>query len=443
MFRASKATTVLALAMVTATACIGGSAGSDGAGSEDSSGGPTTISYFTGIEETPALEAEAKEIIEDFEAANPDITVERESVAVEDQRTVIQTRLRSEEPPDVFGYDTGPGFAGVLAKADLLYPLDDAYKQYGWPVYDWAKQRVTYDGVLSGVPGSVEEIGVYYNKDVFDDMGFEEPQTLAELEEIASAVQDEGMTPFAFGDQEKWPAGHLFSIAVSNLVGPDGLNQLLYGGAKWNDPEVVEAIEIMFSDFVEKGYYPDDVNAITYEDANSLFYAGEAVMAPTGTWLVPEIDETVQDFEVGFFPFPALDDTGISPPSGVGGGLFVAKNTDDPEAALKFVDYLQFNEQRVKDDLERANTIPPFQVDTAELEVTPLFEEVLDDLSEAENPDAFGYNIDVLAPADFNEVMFDGFQEVLNGSRTAQEQADALQAAYEKAKTAGETLEQP
>jgi len=39
--------------------------------------------------------------------------------------------------------------------------------------------------------------------------------------------------------------------------------------------------------------------------------------------------------------------------------------------------------------------------------------------------------------------MFDGFQEVLNGSRTAQEQADALQAAYEKAKAAGETLEQP
>jgi raffinose/stachyose/melibiose transport system substrate-binding protein len=199
----------------------------------------------------------------------------------------------------------------------------------------------------------------------------------------------------------------------------------------------------MFSDFVEKGYYPEDVNAITYEDANALFYAGEAAMAPTGTWLVPEIDSLVKDFNVGFFPFPAIDDTGIAPPSGVGGGLFVAANTKEPEAAIKLVDFLQFNEAQVKRDLERANTIPPFKVDTSDLELTPLFRSVLDDLAEAENPEAFGYNIDVLAPAGFNDVMFKGFQSVLAGERTPQEQADALQKAYAEAKAAGETLEQP
>jgi len=68
---------------------------------------------------------------------------------------------------------------------------------------------------------------------------------------------------------------------------------------------------------------------------------------------------------------------------------------------------------------------------------------VLDDLAEAENPDSFGYNIDVLAPAGFNDVMFKGFQSVLAGERTAQEQADALQDAYAEAKANGETLEKP
>lgn len=423
------------------TACIGSGGGTEGGG--EGSVGTAVIRYFTGIEETPALEEQARQVVEDFEAANPDIDVERESISPEDQRTVIQTRLRSDEPPDVFGYDTGPGFAGVLAEADLLYPLEDAYEQYDWPVYDWAKQRVTYDGVLSGVPGSVEEIGVYYNKQVFEDLGFEEPATLEELEAIAQAVQDEGMIPFAFGDQEKWPAGHLFSIAVSNLLGPQGLDEVLYGNGRWDSPEVVRGIDLMFSDFVEKGYYPEDVTAITYEDANGLFYAGDAAMVPTGTWLVPEIDETVQDFEVGFFPFPAIDGSGISPPSGVGGGLFVAANTEEPEAAIKFVDYLQFNEQRVRQDLERFNTIPAFEVDTSGLELTPLFESVLEDLEQAEEPSAFGYNIDVLAPQNFNTVMFDGFQDVLNGDKTPQEQAEDLQAAYEKAEEAGQTLEKP
>jgi raffinose/stachyose/melibiose transport system substrate-binding protein len=430
------------LTLAVGAACVGGG-GDDGGGEAETSDGKTVVRLFEGFEETPQLEAQREEVIAAFEAENPDIDVEREAITPEDQRTVIQTRLRSDDPPDLFGYDTGAGFAGVLASAGLLYDLSDAYEEYDWPVYDWAKQRVTYGGKLSGVPGSVEELGVFYNADLFNELGFEEPTTLDELEQIADAVKAEGITPFAFGDNEQWPAGHLFSIAVSNLLGPEGLDEALYGDAKWNSPEVVEGIELMFRDFVEKGYYPEDVNAITYEDANALFYAGEAAMVPTGTWLVPEIDETVQDFEVGFFPFPAIDDTGIAPPSGVGGGLFVAANTQEPEATIKLLDYLAFNEERVQDDVERFNTIPAFQIDTSEFEVTPLFRSVLDDLSESEDPSAFGYNIDVLAPQGFNAVMFEGFQEVLNGSRTAQEQADALQEAWAEAEAAGETLEKP
>jgi raffinose/stachyose/melibiose transport system substrate-binding protein len=433
----------LSLVTLLFAACVGSSTDDDGGGGSEAEGGKTVVRYFVGIEETPALEEEAKTIVEAFEEQNPDIDVIRESITPEDQRTVIQTRLRSDEPPDVFGFDTGPGFAGVLAKADLLYPLEDAYNQYDWPVYDWAKERVTYDGVLSGVPGSVEEIGVYYNMDLFSELGFEEPQTIDELFAIADAVKAEGMTPFAFGDQEKWPAGHLFSIAASNVLGKEGLDEVLYGDGRWDDPEVVDGIDLMFREFVERGYYPEDVNAITYEDANSLFYAGEAAMDITGTWLVPEIDEMVQDFEVGFFPFPAIDDTGANPPSGVGGGLFVANNTDEPEAAIKLLDYLMFDEARVKEDIVKYNTIPAYELDSSDLDVTPLFRSVLDDLAEAEEPDAFGYNVDVLAPAGFNDVMFNGFQDMLAGSRTAEEQAAALQEAWDEAEAAGETLEAP
>jgi raffinose/stachyose/melibiose transport system substrate-binding protein len=427
-----------AVGLLVAAACGSGTEGEGGGGGGED--GQAVVNFFVGTEETPRLEAEAVKTIEQFMAENPDITVERESITPEDQRTVIQTRLRSPNPPDLFGYDTGPGFAGVLAQAGLLYDLGEAYKDYNWPVYDWAQQRVTYDGVLSGVPGSVEEIGVYYNATMFEEMGFEEPQTLEELQEIADALKADGIIPFAVGDQEKWPAGHLFSIGISNLLGKEGLDEILYGDGRWDSPEGIRAIEVMFTEMVENGYYPEDVNAITYEDANSLFYAGQAAMIPTGTWLVVEIDETVQNFDVEFFPFPSIDGSGISPPGGVGGGLFMAAETDAPEAALKLLDYLQFNEENVKRDLELFNTIPPFDIDTSGLDVTPLFQSVLVDLSESEG---FGYNLDVLTPQRFNTVMFDGFQEVLNGDRTPEEQAEALQAAWEEAKEKGETLEAP
>jgi maltose-binding protein MalE len=75
-------------------------------------------------------------------------------------RTVLQTQLRSGEGPDVFNWGSGPGYAGALAEAGLLYDLTDAYEEYGWPIYDFAKERVTFDGKTVGVPGEMETIGL-------------------------------------------------------------------------------------------------------------------------------------------------------------------------------------------------------------------------------------------------------------------------------------------
>jgi hypothetical protein len=54
-------------------------------------------------------------------------------------------------------------------------------------------------------------------------------------------------------------------------------------------------------------------------------------MNPTGTWLVSEIVQAVQEFEVGYFPFSSIGGSGISPPAEVGTGWFVAKDAKNPE----------------------------------------------------------------------------------------------------------------
>ena len=397
-------------------------------------GGGEVVRFFTGTAETTADERQLIEIqVERFQKQNPKYTLEREAIDNDSLRQVIKTRLQSDEPPDVFGYDTGPGFGGVLADAGLLLPLEDAYKQNGWDIYEWAKQRATYNGKVYGVPVQVEEIVVYYNKDLVT----EEPTTVDELRQIADDLKGQGKIPFAFGDQEQWPAGHIFSIGVSNVLGRDGLDNILYGDGRWDTPEVVEAVDLLFRDFVESGYYPDGVNALTYDDTNALFFSGQAAMNPTGTWLVSTIVDSVQDFEVGFFPFPSINGSDISPPAGVGGGLFVANNAKNPDGGIVFIDYLlQDSTERLA--MENFNTIPAHPVDTQGLNVPGLFKEVLDDLSKSTEAGAFGYNIDVLTPQNFNDVMFTGFQEVLNGSRSAAEQVQALQAAWEEAKKKGD-----
>jgi raffinose/stachyose/melibiose transport system substrate-binding protein len=391
------------------------------------------VKFLAETRETTVLERAEEEIIARFEEQHPSIDIQREVMPTEDVRAVIEARLRSHQRPDVFTYDTGPGFGGVLADAGLLRPLEDAYRQNGWNIYDWAKERATYDGTVYGVPDRVDEIVVYYNKDLVP----EEPKTVDELRRIADELKGRGIIPLAFGNQEQWPAGHMFSIGVSNVLGREGLVDIFYGDGRWYTPEVVKPIDLFFRDFVESGYYPESVNGVAYDGANTLFYSANAAMLPTGTWLVPEIVQAIQDFEVGFFPFPSIDGSTISPPAGLGSGLFVAKNAKNPEGAITFIDYL-LQDDTARLIVEKTNTIPAHPVNMEGLDVPELFKQVLEDLSQSPQVESFGYNIDVLAPQNFNEVMFTGFQEVINGSRSPEEQAAALQAAWEKAKKQGD-----
>jgi raffinose/stachyose/melibiose transport system substrate-binding protein len=393
------------------------------------------VRFFTGTRETAALEGALTEIqVDRFEEQHPNIDLQREALQPDEVRKEIQSRLRSKEPPDVFAYDTGPGFGGVLAEAGLLRPLENAYKEHGWDIYDWAKQQATYDGTVYGVPDQVEEIIVFYNKDLVPEV----PHTLEELRQISDQLKGRGKIPLAFGNREQYPASHMFSSATSNVLGREGLDSILYGDGRWDIPQVVEAIELMFRDFVESGYYSKSPNALTYDGANALFYSGEAAMNLTGTWLVSEIVQAVQEFDVGFFRFPSIEGSGISPPAGVGTGWFVAKDAKNPQEAITFVDYL-LQDDTARLTIEKLNTIPAHPVNTEGLEVPELFKQVLDDLSEFPQAEAFGYNIDVLAPQNFNEVMYTGFREVINGMRSPAEQAEALQQAWEEAKEAGKT----
>jgi raffinose/stachyose/melibiose transport system substrate-binding protein len=404
--------------------------------------GPSeVVNFLDETTETTALERSVQDIVHGFENQNPNIDVQREAMTTEDIRTVIKTSLQSEQPPDVFSYDTGPGFGGILADAGLLRPMESAYKENGWDIYDWAKQGVTYNGTVYGVPDRLDEIIVYYNRSLFKRLGVEEPKTVDDLRGIAGELKGRGIIPLSFGNREQWPAGHLFSIGASNSLGREGLDDILYGDGRWDTPQVGEAIDLIFRDFVESGYYPKSPNATTYDGANTLFYSGEAAMLPTGTWLVSEIVQAVQDFEVGFFPFPSIGGSGISPPVGVGAGLFVAADAKNPEGAIKFIDYLQ-QDDTARIDIEKFNTIPAHPVDTEGLDVPELFKQVLDDLSESPQAGAFGYNIDILAPQNFNQAMYTGFQEVLNGTRSPEEQAGALQQAWGEAKKAGNVLTQ-
>jgi raffinose/stachyose/melibiose transport system substrate-binding protein len=135
------------------------------------------------------------------------------------------------------------GFAGTLAEAGLLYDLTGAYKDNDWKIYDFARERVTFDGKVSGVPTQLEEVGIFYNKDLFKKHGVREPKNLSDLQMAAETFSAAGVDPLRRHDKEGWQGGHLFSMALSSRVGPDGMEKLLDGSLPWDSPEVVAALE--------------------------------------------------------------------------------------------------------------------------------------------------------------------------------------------------------
>jgi raffinose/stachyose/melibiose transport system substrate-binding protein len=379
-------------------------------------------------EESTAIDG----LVAKFNEAHPDIEVKRESQP--QMRDILRTALDAGQGPDIMNYDTGPGFGGVLARAGLLLPLDDAYGQYGWNerVLPIAKQRATFDGKAYGIGIELEVVGMFYNKRIFDEQGLSEPKTHEDLLLTADKLKKAGLIPIAFADQDKWPAGHTFSVFSGNIAGREKLAQAISGKVPWNDTDFVQAIQIPFVDMNKAGYFIPEINAVTYDDWNALFYSGKAAMSLTGSWQVNAYanKETIPD-PVGFFFYPPVQGKPIAPPSGLGSGYFVSSKTKEPDAAFQFLDFL-FSKETAKFWLEDLSKIPPIQLNPADYKIPDLLRFTLDALQK--DADKMGYNIDVLTPENFNTMMFDGFQEVLGGKKTAQQQADDLQKAMEDAK---------
>ena len=414
--------TAIALVGVVGLALAGCTGGAPGADDSD----PNTIRFMIGQPEDPAdLDLTKSDLAKFTEETG--ITVDPDVVPEENVRTVLQTQLRSGEGPDVFGYDTGPGFAGALADAGLLYPLTDAYAENDWPIYDFAQERVTFDGEIVGIPNDIETVGLFYNKDLFADLGLDAPQSVGDLMEACDAIKSAGVIPFAVSDQEGWQGGHLLSIVLSSQIGSAGMQDLIDGTTSWDSPEVVDALQVL-KDFNDNGCFTPSPAAVTYDNANALFYSGQAAINPTGSWLVQDTERNV-DFEVGYVPFPSSDSAGIFS-GGLGAGLFVSATSKKTDAAITFLDYTMTQEHG-EWVIQNAQSIPAFPIDTADIEATPLFTQVLADAAKiADGTGDFGYNVDVLMSDTFNQAMWDGVQAVMTGQAPPAEVAKSLQENY-------------
>ncbi len=398
---------------------------------------------FTEGSASPTIEA----VYAAFMEQNPNITITREAIGTDQMRQTVNTAISSGTGPDIVLYDPGPGYAGVLADAGLLLPLDDYAAQYGWDerVAAPAAEATTLDGTFYGMPLTTDLIGMYSNQTLLDQEGMAVPQTLDELVAFCGEATDKGYIPIAFGNNPGWEAFHQFSMTSNQMLGPEAMRDLLFENqGSWDTPEIVAAIEAFFVTLRDAGCFPEDANAIGYDDGNSLFFNGEALLHTTGSWLVGDILEAMPDYEVGFQPFPEIEGgQGRVWIAGVGSAWYISANSAHPDEAAAFIDYVYAQESVNRLVGENRFIIPvDFVLSTIELDpLTALIYEARQ--SAADEGVQFGYNVDVIAPPEFNDAMLNGFQAILAGDKTPDEQAADLQAAWEEGMPTSEATPSP
>jgi raffinose/stachyose/melibiose transport system substrate-binding protein len=277
-----------------------------------------------------------------FEETHPNVTVEFVPYTFEDMTKVYALALGSGVGPDV-SY-VGSNESIPVGKNGLLVDLREAANKRGWPerISPWQAAEAENpfeDGGLYGVPWDLVSINAYYNKDLFAELGLEPPETFEEFETILATLKENGITPLAAG--KGFNFDHQFYL-LSHLTVPfEWLNKLrdLDPEADWTHPGFTQAMEILDS-WVKKGYFNDDIFALTNDDARILFTSGQTGMMLGGTWNTAPILEEA-DFEVGFFPVPMIDES--LPPQSVttvNNVWTVSKSSPHPDVAIEYIDYL-------------------------------------------------------------------------------------------------------
>jgi multiple sugar transport system substrate-binding protein len=203
-------------------------------------------------------------------------------------------------PDDVFTWFAGYRMA-QFADSGLITDLSDA-----WPIdglNDSFKQASTAaDGKQYFVPISYYPWAVFYRKSVFEKNKWEAPTSNDEFMALMEDMKGKGVTPFAFGDKDGWPAMGTFDILNMRLNGFDFHMSLMKGKEAWDGDEVKKVFST-WKDLLP--YHQADPLGRTWQEAATSMAKGECAMYLLGTFVVDGVGDAADDLD--FFTFPELD----------------------------------------------------------------------------------------------------------------------------------------
>lgn len=281
-----------------------------------------------------------EQLIENFEAANPDITVKMTHFPYADYRTKVAASIPAGEGPDVV--QLFYGWLNDYIEAELIQPLPEAE----FPAADIEANffpmvsAMQVDGSYYALPTAVRSLALFYNERLFADAGIEgAPKTLDELIETAKKLT------------ERDGAGNLTQVGLTmGMTAQDhhwwreGLVRQ-FGGEPYTDNyqtvnydnDAGQAAFKFYTDLITD----HEISNINFMDEpQAAFKAGRAGMHIDGSFRIGALQKT-RGLKWGVAELPAAaDGTQSNYSSYWVNGITTKAEGEKYEASVKFLKYV-------------------------------------------------------------------------------------------------------
>lgn len=280
-------------------------------------------------------------MIEEFQERYPHIRIVHETVAGSGAALypdALRTALLSGDPPDVF-LMWGGTIAEPYMRADQVRDLKEYYDKYNWHerFIPWAVEATQYQGATYGVPMLVRGIGYWYRTDIFERYGLTVPTSYQEMEQLAARLRNQNIHALSLGGRFGWHTMRFLEYLLEHTAGPelhDALNRL---EARWDDPAVVKAYELLAKWVENQWLVPNFLNVVP-ADARWPVYRGNAAMIPEGPWFEGTLIADEQHGPYDFF-IPPTDHTPLRYSAFIE-QFMIPKASRHPDEAALFLDFV-------------------------------------------------------------------------------------------------------
>lgn len=375
------------------------------------------------------------QILDAFQEEHPNITVLFDPTNPPDYNATLRTQLEGGNAPELFylrSYSTSRQLfeEGFVAPLDTLPALDANFDPAS--LDPWRAE----DGTPYGVPFIAVSHGIYYNQDIFTELGVEVPQTFEELLSVAEAAEAAGYDAFANASGDEWTIAEIvfMNLAPNFIGGREGRLAYLNGERCFNDENAVAAFAAV-ADLAP--YLPEGQEALGYYDSQQLFLFSEAAMWMGGSWDIPFFESQEPDFEWSIFAVPApegQEETYVTFHLDAGLGMNAALLEEGMEAERAAAEtFLDWMGSATAAELT-ANLLPGFfPMVTPAPEVENEYASAFLGLNEGRSTDVrWAWEGLLDGTPDGYSLMQSGALGVISGELTPQEAADALQAGLEE-----------